>query len=112
MYWSKWGLGMVLIAAGPIVSAAEDTPLELIRRSNQAVLEMIDGDGDLDLQTESRVFEIMEQVTSFDTIATNAVEEIPPFKKEDRGFKDELIVLSLIEYAQKLESPSAILETT
>lgn len=42
-------------------------------------------------------------------IATNAVEEIPPFKKEDRGFKDELIVLSLIEYAQKLESPSAIL---
>jgi len=46
---------------------------------------------------------------NIDKIVTNAVEEIPPFKKEDRGFKDEIIVLSLIEYAHKLESPSAML---
>ncbi len=104
MYWSKWGLGMVLIAAGPVVSTAEETPLELIRRSNQAILEMVEDNGDLHLQTESRVFEIMDQVTSFDTIANNAVDQHCEAISDElcREFKSTFVKLLQVSSVKRL----------
>jgi phospholipid transport system substrate-binding protein len=104
LYWSKWGLGMVLIAAGPVVSTAGETPLELIRRSNQAVLEMVGENADLDLQTESRVFAIMDEVTSFDTIADNAVDQHCGAISDElcREFKSTFVKLLQVSSVKRL----------
>ena len=46
---------------------------------------------------------------NIDEISINAARYTLPFKKEDKGFKDELIVLSIFEYAHKLKSKNAML---
>ena len=95
-------LALLLCCAGPARGA--DAPLEVIRSSNQSVLDIYSARETIDQAAEDEIFRIIDDVTDFEAMATAATERVcgDLTAEQCREFKDVFIELLRISSVKKL----------
>lgn len=89
----------------PAAAHASQDPLEVIRTSNQKILDLYAADsGEADSQVDQQVFDVMDKVTSFSRIASLAIDRFcdAPQSARCMEFKDVFIHLLRVSSVRKL----------
>ena len=106
MAWLRAARYLSLFCGLAVAGAAFQarSPLEVIRLSNQEILDTYAGSDTIDEATEARVFDIMNNVTSFESLAAGAIdsfcERMDP--AECAEFQDAFIELLRISSVKRL----------
>lgn len=97
-----WTAAAILCCAG--AAPAADSPLDTVRNSNQAVLDIYDSRETIDQAAEDEIFSVIEGVTDFESMAGAAAGRSCTDLTEDqcREFKDVFIELLRVSSVKKL----------
>jgi ABC-type transporter MlaC component len=96
-------LAAVLIVLASPPAGAEEGPMQVIEKSNTEILELYADEGDAP-DVSQRVFDVMDEVTSFDSIADAAIDGLcdPAADDDCERFKEVFKELLRVSSVQKL----------
>jgi phospholipid transport system substrate-binding protein len=95
---------LVLLAAVPLSASSLQSPTEVIRWSNQEILAIYESNDEIDQEALDLVHEIMDQVTSFESLAGDAIDVFCDRFEESQcqAFKDAFVELLSVSSVRRL----------